>query len=113
MCNAAIAPADLNRSFTINQWGIAASLAIPYELGAAGVVVWVDDEEIHHITQLKSVLTNATGPIGERLLSEIAECSRVNCSNHGRCQPLRVPQPLMSRAERRRLEREQQRWRNA
>jgi hypothetical protein len=79
---------DLNASFHINRWGIEASLRIPYELGAAGVLVWVDQEENSETQQLESVLHGTTGPIGKQLLGEIAECSLANCSGHGRCQPL-------------------------
>ena len=51
----------------INRWGIAASLRIPYELGAAGVLVWVDDEAVLHKKQLESVLEGITGPIGKQV----------------------------------------------
>ena len=80
--------AGWNASFHLNRWGIEASLTVPYELGAAGVLVWVDVEEANKPQAVASVLQDITGPIGQRLLGDIADCSRANCSGHGRCQPL-------------------------
>lgn len=87
-CYNNISTAGWNESFHVNQWGIEASLTVPYELGAAGVVVWVDIEEVNQPQRVASVLHDITGPIGQRLLGEIADCSRANCSGHGRCAPL-------------------------
>ena len=53
-----------------------------------GVLVWVDVEEANKPQAVASVLQDITGPIGQRLLGNIADCSRANCSGHGRCQPL-------------------------
>lgn len=78
-----------NDSFHINRFGIEAALTIPYELGVASVLIWVDIEEQARTKMLESVLHTITGPIGRTLLADVAECSQTNCSGHGRCQPLR------------------------
>jgi hypothetical protein len=65
----------------INRWGIEASLRVPYELGAAGVLVWVDDEAILHTEQLKSVVEEFTGPIGVQVIvvSQVYSVPVVQC----------------------------------
>eukprot|EP01047_Picozoa_sp_COSAG01_P080756 COSAG01_NODE_15827_length_1295_cov_1.573579_1_plen_366_part_10 len=73
-CYQNISAVGWNESFHINRWGMEASLTIPYELGAAGVLVWVDIEEVHQPKMVEHVLQNITGPIGRSLLDDIAKC---------------------------------------
>ena len=55
-CYQNISTAGWNESFHINRYGIEASLTVPYELGAASVLVWVDIEEVNQPWMVKSVL---------------------------------------------------------
>lgn len=56
---------------------------VPYQC-----MLQVDIEEVNKPQEVASVLHTLTGPIGQRLLAQIVDCSRVNCSGHGNCQPL-------------------------
>jgi hypothetical protein len=93
-CNSAEFPCYANGSFALSQWGIEASLHLPYELGADGLVIWVDVEERQRITELTALATHVTGPLGQQLLTGSKTCSSQHCSSHGRCHPLPPSPPL-------------------
>ena len=57
---------------------------VPYEVGAAGVVIYQEKEAIHEPDQLAQQLATVTGPYGRELLAEIKECAKERCSGHGR-----------------------------
>ena len=63
-------------------------LQVPYEVGAAGVVIYQEQEAVHEPAQLAKQLATVTGPYGRELLTAIRGCARERCSGHGRCMPL-------------------------
>ena len=64
---------------------------MPYEVGAAGVVIYQEKEAVHEPAQLAKQLATVTGPYGRELLTAITECAKERCSGHGRCMPLPLP----------------------
>ena len=57
---------------------------MPYEVGAAGVVIYQEQEAVHDAAQLAKQLATVTGPYGRELLTAITECAKERCSGHGR-----------------------------
>ena len=77
-----------NHSFHLGRDGINAALRLPYELGADGLVLWIDSEETKRTSELTALLNNITGPLGKQLIDEATKCSAKWCSSNGRCHPL-------------------------
>ena len=66
---------------------VQAGLAVPYEQGAAGVVIYVEQEDVTQPAALAKQLATVTGPAGQALLAHVQACA-AHCSGHGRCMPL-------------------------
>jgi hypothetical protein len=52
---------SVNSSKELSRWGIEAGLTVPYEVGAAGVVIYQENEAVLEPAQLAAQLTNVTG----------------------------------------------------
>ena len=52
---------SVNSSKELSRWGVEAGLTVPYEVGAAGVVIYQEQEAVHEPAQLATQLTNVTG----------------------------------------------------
>ena len=78
----------LNDSVFLSPEAVYAGLAVPYEVGAAGVVLYQEQEAVHDSAELAKQLATVTGPYGRELLTAIRGCARERCSGHGRCMPL-------------------------
>lgn len=52
---------SVNSSKELSRWGIEAGLTVPYEVGAAGVVIYQEQEAVREPAQLAAQLTNVTG----------------------------------------------------
>ena len=50
-----------NSSKEISKWGIEAGLTVPYEMGAAGVVIYQEQEAVKEPAELAAQLMNVTG----------------------------------------------------
>ena len=80
---------SLNDSVFLSPEAVYARLAVPYEVGAAGVVLYQEQEAMREPAMLaKQLSTVITGPYERELLTVIKECARTRCSGHGRCMPL-------------------------
>lgn len=90
-------PCFQNSTFSLTRWGLETSMRMPYDLGAAGLVIWVDAEEANRLPELERLVASETGPLVRELLDSAATCATQQCSGHGRCQtlpPLPLPPPL-------------------
>jgi hypothetical protein len=90
-------PCFQNSTFSLTRWGLEASMRLPYDLGAAGLVIWVDAEEANRLPELHRLVASETGPLARELLDSVATCATQQCSGHGRCQTLPAlppPPPL-------------------
>jgi hypothetical protein len=63
-------------------------MTAPYDAGAAGVIIWVDDEAINHPQALKKYATEKTGPEAQAFVAAVEACAKANCSDHGTCVPI-------------------------
>ena len=90
-------PCFQNGTFPLTRWGLETSMRLPYEIGASGLVIWVDQEEATRRPELERLVASETGPLASELLQSVATCAAQHCSGHGRCQtipPLPPPPPL-------------------
>ena len=77
-----------NGSLFLSDELVKAGLEVPYEQGAAGVVIYQEQEAVTQPAALAKQLATVTGPAGEALLTRIKACAVAQCSGHGRCMPL-------------------------
>ena len=73
-----------NSSAELSRWGVEAGLTVPYEVGAAGVVIYQEQEAIKDPAELAAQLKTVTGPIGLAFLERVRACAATRCSGHGR-----------------------------
>ena len=80
-------PSNKNSTFYLTPWGLHASMVLPFELRAKGVVIWVDAEDVHKLPELERLVTEETEPLARELLDSIAACALQQCQGHGRHLP--------------------------
>ena len=65
-------PCNKNSTFHLTGWGLQASMVLPFELGAKGLVIWVDAEEVHRLPELEKLVSEETGPLARELQQSVA-----------------------------------------
>ena len=85
-------PPGGNSTHLVSVQEMRASITVPYELGAAGVVIWFDLEAEHpsngsasHPGNTTQYYVEHTGPIAAGIMAKAASCSATRCSGNGRC----------------------------
>ena len=85
-------PPGGNSTHLVSVQEMRASITVPYELGAAGVVIWFDVEvdnpsngSASHPGNTTQYFLEHTGPIAAATIAKAASCSATRCSSHGRC----------------------------
>ena len=82
------APFANNGSKHVSDAMIQAMIEVPYSAGAAATLFWIDRESVRPSDGLVALTETSTGPHTKAFLARVEECSRANCSGHGRCMPV-------------------------
>lgn len=72
----------------LNGVDLSIVMRAPADAGAAGVVIWVDEELTAQPHALVAYVRDQTAPRAVAIVAEAEECARRVCAGHGRCVPL-------------------------
>ena len=87
-CQSPPMPCYSNGTYPIEPWAVEMVMTMPYEEGAAGVVMYLEAEATKRPAELAHQLRTVTGPTGQSLVERARACAAAHCGGHGRCMPL-------------------------